>query len=258
MTERLITLCKELQLSLMASSVTTACEQAERQQRSYVEFLTDLLAQENDARLQRRAKRRVKEARFPQVKTLESFDFAKASNLPETRIRSLAQGEYINKAEPIIFVGEPGTGKTHLATALGYCAAQEGICVRFTTVSQLANLLVEARDHQQLSSLSQRFQRYNLLILDELGYLPLAKTDAELLFQILSLRHEKYPVIITTNLPFSEWTSVFTDHRLCKALIDRITHRAHIIETGKNSVRLEQTIACLHKMNNKGGDMTMK
>jgi DNA replication protein DnaC len=250
-------LCKKLQLSFMSASVNAACEQAQRQQPDYAEFLTDLLTQEYDDRLQRRAQRRVKEAKFPRVKTLDSFDFERAANLPETRIRTLLNGDYINKAEPIILIGEPGTGKTHLASALGYAAAMQGRSVRFVTTSQLVNSLVEAKDHRQLSALTLRYQKYNLLILDELGYLPLAKTDAELLFQILSQRHEKYPVVITTNLPFSEWTSVFTDHRLCKALIDRITHRAHIIETGTNSIRLEQTISCLNKINSKGGDELM-
>ena len=113
--------------------------------------------------------------------------------------------------------------------------------------------MVEARDSRQLSLLSKRYQSYKLVILDELGYIPLAKADAELLFQVLSQRHEKYPIIITTNLPFSEWTSIFTDQRLCKALIDRVTHRAHIIETGDISIRLEQTIASLNKAKSKGG-----
>lgn len=249
----LVTLCKQLQLSFTATNIDAACEQAQRQQPSYVDFLTDLLTREHESKFDQRAKRRIKEAGFPLVKTLASFDFTKAPDLPETRIRVLSQGEYINKAEPIILLGEPGTGKTHLATALGYCAAQQGHCVKFTTVSQLVNALIEARDSHQLSSLSKRYQGYKLLILDELGYVPLAKTDAELLFQIISQRHEKYALIITTNLPFSEWTTVFTDHRLCKALIDRVTHRAHIIESGDNSIRLEQTIACLKKFKNQGG-----
>lgn len=249
----LAALCKQLQLSFTATNVDASCEQAQRQHTSYAEFLTELLTRESEAKFDQRAKRRIKEAGFPLVKTLESFDFAKAPDLPETKIRSLAKGTYIEKAEPIIFLGEPGTGKTHLATALGYCAAQQGHCVKFTTVSQLANTLIEARDNRQLSLLSRRYQGYRLLVLDELGYVPLAKTDAELLFQILSQRHEKYSIIITTNLPFSEWTSIFTDHRLCKALIDRLTHRAHIIETGDISARLEQTIARLNKAKNKGG-----
>ena len=254
MTTPLATLCKQLQLSFTATNINTACEQAKRQQPDYADFLTDIFTREYESKFNNRAKRRVKEAGFPLVKTLESFDFSKAPNLPEVKIRSLSKGDYIKKAEPIIFLGEPGTGKTHLATALGYCAAQQGLCVKFTTVSQLVNALVEARDSRQLSLLSKRYQEYKLLIIDELGYLPLAKTDAELLFQIFSQRHEKYPIIITTNLPFSEWTSIFTDQRLCKALIDRITHHAHIIETGKYSIRLEQTIACLNKEKNKGGE----
>jgi DNA replication protein DnaC len=253
MTTPLATLCKQLQLAFTATNIDTLCEQAKRQQPDYTEFLIDIFTRECDAKFDQRAKRRIREAGFPLVKTLESFNFAKAPGLPETKIRSLAKGDYITKVEPIIFLGEPGTGKTHLATALGYCAAQQGCCVKFTTVSQLVNALVEARDNRQLSLLSKRYQSYKLVILDELGYVPLAKADAELLFQVLSQRHEKYPIIITTNLPFSEWTSVFTDQRLCKALIDRITHRAHIIETGKDSIRLEQTIASLKKATSKGG-----
>ncbi len=254
----LSTLCKQLQLSFMAASAENICEQAERQQPHYADFLIDLLTQEYEGRLERRAQRRVKDAKFPRVKTLDSFDFERVPNLPETKIRKLLNCDYINKAEPIIFIGEPGTGKTHLASALGYAAALQGYSVRFITACQLANSLVEAKNHQQLSSLILRYQKYHLLILDELGYLPLANIDAELLFQVLSQRHEKWPVIITTNLPFSEWTSVFVDHRLCKALIDRVTHRAHIIETGAKSVRFEQTIASLNKINSKkGGDAVM-
>jgi DNA replication protein DnaC len=253
MTTSLTTLCKQLQLSSTAINIDTFCEQAQRQKPSYAEFLTDILTREYESKFDQRAKRRIKEAGFPLVKTLESFNFAKAPDISETKIRSLSKGDYITKAEPIIFLGEPGTGKTHLATALGYCAAQQGCCVKFTTVSQLVNALVEARDNRQLSLLSKRYQGYKLIILDELGYVPLAKTDAELLFQIFSQRHEKYTVIITTNLPFSEWTSIFTDQRLCKALIDRITHRAHIIATGDISMRLEQTLANLKKIKNIGG-----
>ena len=114
--------------------------------------------------------------------------------------------------------------------------------MRFMMTSQLVNLLVEAKDSRVLSSITQRFSRYKLLILDELGYLPLTKADSELLCQVISQRQERLPIIITTNLPFSEWTSIFPDQRLCKALIDRITHRAHIIETGHQSIRLEETM----------------
>jgi DNA replication protein DnaC len=241
-TSHLSQLCRQLQLSGVAATIDQACEQAARQKQSHQEFLLDLFQQESAYRNQRRAQRRVKEGKFPIVKTLDSFDFQRAAHLPEVQLRTLAEGDYIRQAESIIFMGEPGTGKTHLACALGYAAAQQGHAVRFMMASQLVNLLVEARDSRVLSAITQRFAQYKLLILDELGYLPLTKADSELLFQVISQRQERLPLIITTNLPFSEWTSIFPDPRLCKALIDRITHRAHIIETGQQSVRLEQTL----------------
>jgi DNA replication protein DnaC len=250
MNKNLVSLCQQLQLSTIASRVHKALEQANRQQLSYDDFLLELLSAECDTREQRRFTRRVKEARFPGPKTLENFSFSRSAHLPEVLIRELAQGDYIQKAEPIILIGEPGTGKTHLACALGYAAARQGINVRFTTTAQLVNLLVEARDSRILSSITSRYARYKLLILDELGYVPLSKADSELLFQVISQRQERLPIIITTNLPFSEWTNIFPDHRLCKALIDRITYRAHIIETGEKSNRFEETVK-----KHKGGSM---
>lgn len=241
-TNYLIDLCHRLQLTTVAKRVEQACQQATRQQTLYKDFLIDLFNEEEEVRQQRRACRRVKEAKFPRIKTLEGFDFSRAPELPESLLRHLIQtGDYRKEAQAIIFIGEPGTGKTHLASAFGYAAAQEGISVRFTTVCQLVNTLVEAKDSRLLSQAIQRYSRYKLLILDELGYVPFGKADAELLFQVMSERQEKYSTIITTNLPFSEWTSVFPDQRLCKALIDRMTHKAHIIQTGEQSVRLQQT-----------------
>ena len=240
--QTLIITAKKLQLSTLAKLVENCCQQALRQQLPYDQFLLELLNEELEFRLQRRAARRIKEAKFPSIKTLDGFDFTRSPCLPEVLIRRLAEGEYIKEARPIIFIGEPGTGKTHLASALGYAAALKGESVRFTSTSQLVNLLVEAKDSRVLSSITQRYSRYKLLILDELGYLPLTKSDSELLFQVISQRQERLPTVITTNLPFSEWTSIFPDQRLCKALIDRLTHNAHIIETGDKSARLEDTI----------------
>jgi DNA replication protein DnaC len=237
----LIPLCKQLQLTSIAQYVDAACEQAARQQQSHRDFLMDLLQHEYNGRLERRSKRRIKEAHFSCPKTLDGFDFSRLPHVPQSLIQQLAHGNYIQKAEPILFIGEPGTGKTHLATALGMAAAAQGKSVRFVTASFLANQLLEARDARTLSRITQQYVRYQLLIIDELGYVPLSKTDAELVFQVLAARHEKSPVIITTNLPFSEWTHVFPDARLCKALIDRVTHRAHIIDTGERSIRFEQT-----------------
>ena len=240
--QALIELCENLQLTTLVKQIENRCQQAIRQQTPYDEFLFDLLNQELALRLERRAGRRLKEAKFPSVKTLDGFDFERSPQLPEVLIRQLSQGDYIKEAKPIIFIGEPGTGKTHLASALGYAAAMQGESVRFISASQLVNLLVEAKDSRVLSSITQRYARYKLLILDELGYLPLSKADSELLFQVISQRQERLPIIITTNLPFSEWTSIFPDQRLCRALIDRITHNAQIIETGEKSARLEDTL----------------
>jgi DNA replication protein DnaC len=236
------TLCMNLKLSSISKNAVPLGETALRQGQSHINYLEELLNEEWEQRLLKRAARRVKEARFPQIKTLEGFDFNQAPALPETRIRELSQGNYIEQAEPIILIGEPGTGKTHIASALGYAAAQQGVSVRFVSASFLANSLSEARDAHVLSRLNAHYQKFGLLIIDELGYLPLNKADAELIFQVLSARQEQRPVIITTNLPFSEWTSVFTDQRLCKALVDRLTHKAHIIETGSQSARLRETL----------------
>jgi len=247
---QLQTICTQLQLSSIKQYLPDYIKQAERQSLSYDDFLLGLFQQELDNRQARRAVRRVKEAKFPTVKTLDGFDFERAPQLPESLLRRLTNNDYIKSAEPIIFIGEPGTGKTHLACALGYAAAADGYSVRFIAASQLVNLLIEAKDSRVLSSITSRFARYKLLIIDELGYLPLSKADSELLFQVISQRQELWPTIITTNLPFSEWTTVFPDQRLCKAFIDRVTHKAHIIESGEKSVRLEDT---MKKMNNKGG-----
>lgn len=238
-------LCQQLQLPTLKRQWSCYVEQAQRQQPNHEAFLLDILQLEWDSKMQKRCARRIKEAKFPSVKTLDGFDFSKSAQLPETLIRQLATGAYIEQAEPVILIGEPGTGKTHLACALGYAAASQGHAVRFITAAQLVNLLVEAKDSRVLSSITQRFARYKVLILDELGYLPLSKSDSELLFQVISQRQERLPTIITTNLPFSEWTNIFPDHRLCRALIDRLTHRAHIIESGDKSMRFEET---LHKM----------
>ncbi len=142
----------------------------------------------------------------------------------------------------MIFLGDAGTGKTHLATALCVAACQQRRRVRFTTASRLVNELVEAKEDHQLSRTIRRFARYELLCIDELGYIPLADVGAELLFQVVSERCERAPILITTNLPFSEWTQVFTNARLCKALLDRVTDQAHILETGTESYRFRRTV----------------
>jgi DNA replication protein DnaC len=235
-------LCQTLKLPAVAREAAALAEAAQRQQQSLLAYLQQVLELEVAERVARRAARRLKEARFPIIKTLESFDFRRAPTLPEVPLRQLSEGDYINRAETVILLGEPGTGKTHLATALGVAAAHQGRAVRFISTGQLVNELIEAKDARQFNRVVSRYARLELLIVDELGYLPLSKADAELLFQVLSERHERRALVITTNLPFTEWTSVFPDPRLCRAVLDRLTHRAHIIETGTQSVRLQEAL----------------
>jgi DNA replication protein DnaC len=240
--EELREMCRELKLPTVAANALRLAEEAARQGLAPLAYLRELLAQEVAERKTRRTSRRIKEAAFPRLKTFDMFDFTRAPHLPETRLRRLADGDYIGKAEPIIFLGEPGTGKTHLATALGVAAAQGGYSVRFASAGALVTELVEAKDAQQLGRVVGRYARVDVLVLDELAYLPMARSDAELLFRVLGERHEQRATILTTNLPFGEWTSMFPDPRLCRAMLDRLTHRAHIIETGVRSHRLEEML----------------
>jgi len=237
------TLCRHLQLPTIGREASRLATEASRQQLSPLAYLAQVLALEVAEREERRAQRRIKAAGFPLPKTLESFDFQRAPHLPEALLRQLATGTYIAPAEPILLLGESGTGKTHLATALGMAAAQAGRAVRFLTAAQLVTELIEARTAHDLNRLVSRYTRIEVLIVDELGYLPLSRADADLLFRVLSERHERRPVIVTTNLPFSEWTSVFPDARLCRAVVDRLTHRAHLIDTGTESLRLAEALA---------------
>lgn len=240
--EKVKLLCSELKLPSVGRNAARVAEESERQRSGHLDYLLQLLETESEGRKERRAKRRLRQAGFPIVKTLEGFDFGKAAGLPRTRIMKLAEGGYITAAEPVLFLGEPGTGKTHLATALGVAAARQGRSVRFTTAAGLATELAEARDSFELGRVVRRHSKVELLIIDELAYLPLSKTDSELLFRVLGERQERRPLIVTTNLPFSEWTSMIPDTRLCRALVDRLTHRAHIIETGKESMRLRESL----------------
>ena len=188
-------------------------------------------------RAERREKRRLIDARFPQIKRLEDFRFADNPKVPQATIAALAEGSWIDDRESVIFVGDSGTGKTMLATALAVCACHQGRRVRFTTLAALANELQEAQGNRELERVIGRYARTELLVCDELGYLALPDGAAELVFQVLSERHERGSLIITTNLPFGEWTKVFPDPRLAKAVVDRLTHRAHIIDTGNESWR---------------------
>jgi DNA replication protein DnaC len=235
--------CRQLRLPTVGARCMSVEQEAIRNHVSHSGYLSSLLEQELEDRGQRRAQRRIVEARFPQVKPLADFQFAQAPTISASQIVGLAEGGYIERGDNVLFVGDGGTGKTMLATALGVAACRQGRAVRFTTVAALVNELLEARDQQALSRVVARWARVDLMIADELGYVRLPPSGAELLFQVLADRAERASVIVTTNLPFSEWTTVFPDPRLCKAVVERLTYRSTIIETGTDSYRFKQSLA---------------
>ncbi len=234
--------CRMLKTPAIAAQYQRLAEAAAREGHSHIRYLDALLAAEIEEREHRAVLRRVKEARLPRLKTLQEFDFA-ASPVAAVRIADLAGGGYISRAEPVLLLGEAGTGKTHLASGLCVAACEQRRRVRFTTATALVNELVEARAANILSRALGRWERVELICIDELGYVPLAEIGAELLFQVIADRAERAAVIVTSNLPFSEWGQVFPNPRLCQALVDRLTDRAHIIETGTESYRFRRTLA---------------
>src|SRR6185503_9803290 len=192
-------------------------------------------------RERRMVERRIREARFPAVKSLDSFDFAAIASLNKMLVLELARGAYIEQRENVIALGPSGTGKTHIALGLGLAACQKGLSVGFTTAAALVHELLEAREERRLLRLQKQLAAYRLLIVDELGYVPLSPSGAELLFEVFSRRYERGPVIVTSNLPFDEWTSVFGSERLTGALLDRLTHHVHILEMNGESYRLRKS-----------------
>jgi DNA replication protein DnaC len=228
---------RELHLPAIRARFRALAAEAAREQQTPLAYLGALLEAEVAERSERRERRRLLDARFPLVKRLDEFQFADNPKVPQATIAALAEGSWIDDRESVIFVGESGTGKTMLATGLAVCACQQGRRVRFTTLAALATELQEADSRKELARVVGRYARTELVVLDELGYLALPEGAAELVFQVISERNERGSLIVTTNLPFGEWTKVFPDPRLAKAVVDRITHKAHIIDTGTESWR---------------------
>jgi len=227
----------ELKLPTVRRRFRAMAEEAVREQQTPVAYLAALLEAEMTERAERREKRRLIDARFPQIKRLEDFHFSDNPKIPQATIAALAEGSWIDDRDSVILIGDSGTGKTHLCIALAVCACQQGRRVRFTTLAALANELQEAESRKELARVVGRYARTEVVCLDELGYLTLPDGAAELVFQVLSELHERGSLIVTTNLPFGEWTKVFPDARMAKAVVDRLTHRAHIIDTGTESWR---------------------
>ena len=189
----------------------------------------------------RMVERRIKAARFPTTKSLDTFDFLSMPSLNKALVLELARCEYIERPHNVIALGNSGTGKTHIVLGLGLAACQRGLSVGFTTAAALVHELIEARDERRLLNLRRRLARLKLLIIDELGFVPLSKTGAELLFEVFSQRYERGPVLVTSNLPFVEWTEVFGSERLTGALLDRLTHHVDILEMNGDSYRLKHS-----------------
>ena len=204
-------------------------------------YLLRLAELELIERERRMIERRIKEARFPTVKSLDSFDFTAIPSLNKALVLELARCEYIERRENVIAVGNSGTGKSHIALGLGLAACQKGMSVGFVTAAALVHELIEARDEKRLLRLQRQLATYKLLVTDELGYVPLSPTGAELLFEVFSQRYERGSTIVTSNLPFDEWTGVFGSERLTGALLDRLTHHVHILEMNGDSYRLKQS-----------------
>jgi DNA replication protein DnaC len=209
----------------------------------HVQFLARLVELELIDRERRMIERRIKAAKFPATKSLDSFDFKAIPNLNKMQVLELARCEWIERRENIIALGPSGTGKTHVALGLGLAACQKGLSVSFTTAATLVNEMMEARDERRLLRLQKQLAGVKLLIIDELGFVPLSKTGAELLFELISQRYERGSTLITSNLPFDEWTETFGTERLTGALLDRLTHHVNILEMNGDSYRLSQSRA---------------
>lgn len=233
--------CQLLHLPTVRAQAHELADAAARDRLSHRAYLAELLSAETDARDARRRDRRVKEARFPRVKRLDAFDLTAAPGVAPATLATLAAGTWIDHGQPLVLLGDSGTGKTHLLIGAGIAACEQGRAVRYTTCAALVNELVEAADERTLAKTIARYGRLDLLCCDELGYLHLDPRGAELLFQVITEREEKASIAVASNAPFSEWGQTFTDPRLAAAVVDRLTFNALIIPTGTDSYRLRAT-----------------
>jgi len=232
---------KKLRLPTFLTEYDKLARQCASENVDHTSYLLRLCELELIERQRRMVERRIKAAKFPAVKSLDSFDFKAIPSLNKLLVTDLARCEFIDRRENIIALGPSGTGKTHIAMGLGLAACQKGMKVRFITASAMVHELMEARDEQRLLRLQKQLTSQQLLIIDELGFVPLSKTGAELLFEIISQRYERGSIMITSNLPFDEWTQTFGTERLTGALLDRLTHHVHILEMNGDSYRLKQS-----------------
>jgi len=232
---------KKLRLPTFQSEYPKLARQCAAENKDHVQYLLRLCELELIERERRMIERRIKAAKFPATKSLDSFDFKTIPSLNKVLTMELARCEYVNKRQNVIALGPSGTGKTHVALGLGLAACQKGLKVRFTTAAALVHEMIEAVDERRLQRYQKQLAAQDLLIIDELGFVPLSKTGAELLFEVISQRYERGSIIVTSNLPFDEWTEVFGSERLTGAILDRLTHHVHILEMNGESYRLNQS-----------------
>jgi DNA replication protein DnaC len=238
---------KQLRMPTIGRQYRSLAREAEERNLSYEGYLLALLETELQTREENQRQRRLKQASFPVQKTLDTYDFSLMPSLNRNRFITLAKGEFVEKKENLIFLGNSGTGKTHLAIALGIEMIQNGYKAKFITASELVEELLMANEEHKLGVFEKKWLKFDVIIVDELGYVPFSKTGAELLFQFFSGRYERASVIITTNLEFSEWTNVFGDEKMTAALLDRLTHRSHIHLLNGESYRFRQSM--MHQEN---------
>lgn len=232
---------RQLKMPGLARAFEALGRQAREERWSFEDYLHEALAVEITSRTESAVRHRLRDARFPETKTLDQFDFSAADGVDATIVAELARGGWIDRAENVLLAGPIGTGKTHLAIALGIEAARQRRHVGFYRAADLVRALVEARDQRELGRLQRRLDRVELLILDELGFVPFDRTGGEMLFNAIAARYERRSVLVTTNLAFSEWPKVFgDDEKLTTALLDRLAHHATVLTTKGKSFRMRQ------------------
>lgn len=234
---------KALRLPSFAKSYQQVEKQCTHANRSYTEFLAILAEEEVAKRTESAIKRRINAAKFPRLKTLDTFDFAAQPAIKKPQILQLAQCQFIAEGSNVIFIGPCGTGKTHLSIAVGHAAAVKGYRVYFATAAGLINSLVEANHEYRFAKKMKQLSRFDLIICDELGYIPFDRQGTDFLFQLVAARYEMGSMIITTNIPFGEWTNVFHDSATAAAVIDRLVHHSTIVQIQGDSYRLQQKVA---------------